>query len=246
MPEDGIYEDLTLVRRRASAVFSAVAVLVFLVLSYYWKIQILEHGKYRCAGRGQPDPDAASWPRRAVSSSTGTRSSWPTTQAAFKVSIIRENVKDPDASFAAVSRLLGLDEPTLRARVDLHKDLPALRAHRRRRRPERRATSPPSRAAGSSSPSSWSSRSRSGTIRSATVAAHVLGYLQERTPEEIRARPDRRARAGRDGRQDRRRTEHTTTPSAAWTAPSTRSSTASAGCAARRPASSRCRDATSS
>ncbi len=28
------------------------------------------------------------------------------------------------------------------------------------------------------------------------LAAHVLGYLQERTPEEIRAEPDRAARAG--------------------------------------------------
>ena len=33
-------------------------------------------------------------------------------------------------------------------------------------------------------------------IPSATLAAHVLGYLQEQTPEEIRARPERKVRAG--------------------------------------------------
>ena len=46
MPEDRIYEDLTVVRRRANAVFWIFAVLTFLALSYYWKVQILEHRKY--------------------------------------------------------------------------------------------------------------------------------------------------------------------------------------------------------
>ena len=46
MPGERIYEDLTLVRRRAKAAFWVFAGLTFLVLAYYWRVQILEHKKY--------------------------------------------------------------------------------------------------------------------------------------------------------------------------------------------------------
>jgi len=194
MPEDGIYEDLTLVRRRANAVFIAVAVLVFLVLSYYWKIQILEHGKFAgLAEANRTRMRVLAAPRGLILDRNGVLLA--DNQAAFKVSIVREGLKDLDASFAAVSRLLGLDEPTLRARVDLRKDLPlfepivvadGLSARdvapiegRRLEFPELVVESEPQR-----------------RYPLGTVAAHVLGYLQERTPEEIRARPELRTRAG--------------------------------------------------
>jgi penicillin-binding protein 2 len=194
MPEDGIYEDLTLVRRRANAVFIAVAVLVFLVLSYYWKIQILEHRKFAgLAEANRTRMRVLAAPRGLILDRNGVLLA--DNQASFKVSIVREGVKDPDASFAAVSRLLGIDEPTLRARVDLRKDLPlfepvvvadGLSARdvapiegRRLEFPELVVESEPQR-----------------RYPLGTLAAHVLGYLQERTPEEIRARPELRTRAG--------------------------------------------------
>ena len=194
MPEDGIYEDLTLVRRRANAVFIAVAVLVFLVLSYYWKIQILEHRKFAgLAEANRTRMRVLAAPRGLILDRNGILLA--DNQASFKVSIVREGVKDPDASFAAVSRLLGIDEPTLRARVDLRKDLPlfepivvadGLSARdvapiegRRLEFPELVVESEPQR-----------------RYPLGTLAAHVLGYLQERTPEEIRARPELRTRAG--------------------------------------------------
>ena len=194
MPEDGIYEDLTLVRRRANTVFTAVAVLVFLVLSYYWKVQILEHGKFAgLAEANRTRMRVLAAPRGLILDRNGVLLA--DNQASFKVSIVREGLKDPDASFAAVSRLLGIDEPTLRARVDLRKDLPlfepivvadGLSARdvapiegRRLEFPELVVESEPQR-----------------RYPLGTLAAHVLGYLQERTPEEIRTRPELRTRVG--------------------------------------------------
>ena len=78
MPVDGIYEDLTLVRRRARAVFLAVAAVLALVLVYYWKVQILEHRRF--AGMAEANQTRMRSKRPpAASSSTVTGSSWPTT-----------------------------------------------------------------------------------------------------------------------------------------------------------------------
>jgi len=194
MPEDRIYEDLTLVRRRANKVFWVIAVLIFLVLSYYWKVQILEHKKYTAlaeANRTRMRVLAA--PRGLIRDRN--RQILADNKASFKVSLVRENVKDEAASYAAVSRLLGIAEPTLRERVDLYKDSPlwepiviedgldsrdvAPIESRRREFPELVVESEPQR-----------------YYPNGTLAAHVLGYLQEQTPDEIRARPDRKARVG--------------------------------------------------
>ena len=194
MPENRIYEDLTLVRRRANTVFWVIAALIFLVLSYYWRVQILEHKKYvalaeanRIRQRVLAAPRGLILDRNKIILADNT--------AAFKVSLVRENVKDEAASYAAVSRLLGIDVPTLRERLDLHKDSPLFEPvviadgldsrdvapieSRRREFPELVVESEPQR-----------------TYPNGGLAAHVLGYLQEQTPEEIRARPDRKVRVG--------------------------------------------------
>ncbi len=194
MPENRVYEDLTLVRRRANAVFWAVAVLIFLVLSYYWKVQILEHEKYTALA------EANRIRQRVLAAPRGlildrNKVILADNKASFKVSLIRENVKDEAASMAGISRLLGITEPTLRGRVDMHKDSPLFEPiviadgldsldvapieSRRREFPELVVESEPQR-----------------TYPNGGLAAHVLGYLQEQTPEEIRARPDRQVRAG--------------------------------------------------
>ena len=194
MPENRIYEDLSLVRRRANIVFWIVAALVVLALSYYWKVQILDHKKYESlaeANRMRMRVLAA--PRGLIRDRTG--GILADNRASFKVSLVRENVKDEAASYAAISRLLGIDEPTLRGRVALHKDLqpfePIVIADglgpadvapiesRRLELPELVVESEPQR-----------------YYPGGGLAAHVLGYLQEQTPEEIQARPDRKIRPG--------------------------------------------------
>ena len=194
MPVDGIYEDLTLVRRRARAVFLAVAAVLALVLVYYWKVQILEHRRFAgMAEANQTRMRVQTAPRGLVLDRN--RVILADNRAAFKVSLVRERIKDQAASFAGLSGLLGLDEAILRARVDLHKDLPlfepivvadGLRPEdiypiesRRREFREIEVEAEPQR---------W--------YPGGTLAAHVLGYLQEPTPAEIRSRPEDRLRPG--------------------------------------------------
>jgi penicillin-binding protein 2 len=194
MPVDPIYEDLSLVRRRAKTAFAVAAGLIFLALSYYWKVQILDHQKYEglaAANRSRRRVLAA--PRGLILDRHG--GILADNRASFKVSLVRENIKDEAATVEAVRRFLGIDESTFRQRVDLHKDLQlfepiviadGLRPEdvapiesRRLELPELVVESEPQR-----------------FYPRGPLAAHVLGYLQERTAEEIRTRPDPKARAG--------------------------------------------------
>jgi penicillin-binding protein 2 len=192
MPVDRIYEDLSHVRRRANTVFWIVAALTFLALSYYWKVQILENRKYEeLAAANRSRMRMLPAPRGLIRDRDGEILA--DNKASFTVSLVRENVKDEAASYASVSRLLGIDEATIRARVDLHKNLPLFEPiviadgleavdvapieSRRLEFPELVVDSEPQR-----------------FYPGGELAAHVLGYLQEPTAEEIKARPDRKIR----------------------------------------------------
>lgn len=194
MPGDRIYEDLTLVRRRANVVFWIFAAVVFLTLSYYWKVQILEHKKYLgMAEANKTRMRVLAAPRGLILDRTGGRLA--DNRASFKVSLSREHVKNEAASYAAICALLGIDEPTLRSRIALHKDLPAFEPvviadglrpedvapieSRRLELPELVVESEPQR-----------------YYPGGGLAAHVLGYLQELTAEEIQARAGRKTRPG--------------------------------------------------
>ena len=194
MSRERIYEDLTLVQRRANVVFWIFAGLLLLTLSYYWKVQILEHKKYLGmaeANRIRMRELAA--PRGLILDRAGGKLA--DNRASFKVSLNRENVKNESVSYPAICRLLGIDEPTLRNRIALHKDLPSHEPvviadgltpedvapieSRRLELPELVVESEPQR-----------------YYPGGGLAAHVVGYLQELTAEEIRARPDRKVRMG--------------------------------------------------
>jgi penicillin-binding protein 2 len=194
MPEVNIYEDLSLVRRRANTVFWVVSALIFLALSVYWKVQIVDHKKFSgLAEANRTRQRALAAPRGLIRDRTGEILA--DNEASFKVSFIRENVKDMEASLAAVGRLLEIDGETLRARIEQYKDLQPFEPivvedglgprdvapieSRRLEFPELVVDAEPRR-----------------FYPHRTLAAHVLGYLQERTPEEIRAEPDRAARVG--------------------------------------------------
>ncbi|HPW17709.1 MAG TPA: penicillin-binding protein 2 [Candidatus Aminicenantes bacterium] len=194
MPGERIYEDLTLVRRRARAAFWTVAALIVLVLAYYWKVQVFDNAKFaRMAEANRTRIRTLAAPRGLVLDRN--REILADNRASFKVSLVREHVGDMDAMFASVSRLLGLDEATLRERVELHKDLPLFEPivvadgldadavapieSRRLEHPELVVESEPQR-----------------HYPKGRRAAHVLGYLQERTAEELRAGGAKRMRAG--------------------------------------------------
>jgi penicillin-binding protein 2 len=194
MPEARIYEDLTVVRRRAKKAFWIVAALILFVLSYYWKVQILENKKYAgLAEANRTRTRVLAAPRGLIRDRNGLILA--DNRASFKVSLVRENMKDPAVSYSGISRLLGIDEQTLRERVGLHRELklfePIVIADgldaqdvapiesRRREFPELVIESEPQR-----------------FYPKGTLAAHVLGYLQEPTVEELRERHGRKVRAG--------------------------------------------------
>jgi penicillin-binding protein 2 len=182
------------VRRRANTVFWVISALTFLALSFYWKVQILDHKKFSGlaeANRIRQRPLAA--PRGLIRDRTGEILA--DNGASFKVSFIRENVTDMEASLANVGRLLGIEGNTLLARIEQYRDLQPFEPiviqdglsprdvapieSRRLEFPELVVDAEPRR-----------------FYPHGSLAAHVLGYLQERTPEEIRAEPDRAARVG--------------------------------------------------
>ena len=194
MPEVNIYEDLSLVRRRANTVFWVISALIFLALSFYWKVQIVDHKKFSgLAEANRTRQRTLAAPRGLILDRNGEILA--DNGASFKVSFIRENVRDMEASLAAVGRLLEIDVKTLRDRIEQYKDVPAFEPivvedglnsediapieSRRLEFPELVVDAEPRR-----------------FYPKGSQAAHVLGYLQERTPEEIRAEPDRAARAG--------------------------------------------------
>jgi len=197
MAEEKIYEDLSTVRSRARAVFRIVAVLIALAVVYYWKVQILDHQKYwELAESNRTRLRALPAPRGLIRDRNGVILA--DNRASFKVSLIRENVVDPETSYPAASRLLGVDEAVIRERIEMFKGLPAFEPivikdglspfdvapieGRQLEFPELLVEAEPQR-----------------FYPHGSLAAHVLGYLQERTPEEAAAFREKAAWAGQMG-----------------------------------------------
>ena len=191
MSGDKIYEDFSAVVRRANIVLRVLAALAVLVLAYYWKLQVLDYRKYWGLAEANRTRNA---PRGLIRDRNGEILADNT--ASFKVSLIRENVRgDRESCYASVSDLLGIRLADLKSRLEKYAGLPAFEPivikdglspdeiapieSRRREHPELAVDAEPKR-----------------SYPSGTVAAHVLGYLQERTPEEIEAAPGRHLRLG--------------------------------------------------
>jgi penicillin-binding protein 2 len=190
MPADRIYEDFSVVVRRANTVFRILAVLAFLVLAYFWKLQILDFQKYwDLAEANKTRTRVLSAPRGLILDRRGDILA--DNKASFKVSLIRENITgDPESCYASISGLLDINLDDLRSRIDKYRSLPAFEPivikdglaseeiapieSRRLEHPELVVEAEPKR-----------------SYPFGTLAAHVLGYLQERTPEEINADPAR-------------------------------------------------------
>jgi penicillin-binding protein 2 len=194
MPRDRIYEDLTVVVRRAHVVFRVVSVFIFLTLSYYWKVQILDYKKFwALAEANRTRTRILSAPRGLIRDRNDRILA--DNRASFKVSLLRENVKKPAEAYPRIAGLLGISEEELQNRVEKYRSLPLFEPvvikdglepeeiapieGRRLEFPELDIQAEPKRY--------YPGKSR---------AAHVLGYLQERSPEEIRDNPDRNLRLG--------------------------------------------------
>ena len=166
--------------------------IVFLFLTFFlWKIQILDHKKYWRQSEANRIREIILPPQRGlIKDRNGVILA--TNIASFQISIIRENCRNKEESYRKISRLLGLELPVLHERIEKYKFLPAFQSivimdnlgvdevapvkARQAEFPELIIQSEPKR-----------------YYPHETLAAHVLGYLQEISQEEIRqSMPQRR------------------------------------------------------
>ncbi|MEW5901821.1 MAG: penicillin-binding protein 2, partial [Acidobacteriota bacterium] len=184
MEKDGIYEDLSLILGRTKKVAAFVAVLCLVLLFMSWKIQILDHKKYwALAEANRTRESVVTAPRGLISDRQAVILA--ENSASFKASIIRENRQDHAGSVAEVSRLLKIEPEDLEKRIAKYETLPSFQPivvkdnlaleevsrieSRRLELPELIVETDPRR-----------------YYPFGSLAAHVIGYLQELFPEELR------------------------------------------------------------
>lgn len=189
-----IYEDLSLISRRAKKTLVVIVVLfVFLVL-YFWKIQVLDHEKYWEKSENNRIREVIIPPQRGLIMAKDNII-LARNIGSYKVSIIRENCDDYEDSLQKISVLLDLEIEELRERIDKYKSLPLFRpiiikdnlTHlevsrieaRRREMSELLLQSEPKR-----------------EYPYGAFASHVLGYLQEISPEELSTETYKKRRSG--------------------------------------------------
>lgn len=183
--KEQIYEDLTLVRQRVRISFLILAAAFFLLVLFFWKIQILDHKKYwELSEANRVRETVLPAQRGLIRDCRGVVLA--TNVASFKASLIRENSQDLEASYARISGLLGLEVEVIRERVDKYRDFPVFQPviikdnlsreevarieSQRLEFPELIVEAEPKR-----------------SYPRGSFAAHVLGYLQEVSPREIQS-----------------------------------------------------------
>ncbi|HOL44981.1 MAG TPA: penicillin-binding protein 2 [Candidatus Saccharicenans sp.] len=189
-----IYEDLSQLIKRSRLTLIIFSLLLFLILAFYWKIQILDHQKYwkmaeanRLRSLPLPAPRGLIYDRQRIILADN--------QPSFKVSLLRESIKNDSQTIERVSQLLNLKTEELKARIDRYRWLQtygpviikdnlkleevALIEARREEFPELQLQVEPRR-----------------YYPFETTAAHVLGYLQEVSPEEMKGNPHKKWRGG--------------------------------------------------
>ena len=121
--EKKIYEDLSPIQNKAQITFILVGILFLFILFFFWKIQILDHKKYWRQSEANRIREIILPPQRGlIKDRNGIILA--TNIASFQISIIRENCQDIEQSYRKISRLLGLELPVLRERIEKYKFLP--------------------------------------------------------------------------------------------------------------------------
>ncbi len=185
MRGDRIYEDLSTPLKRSRLVWTLIEIAFAGLIFFYWKIQVLDYRKYWAQAEANRTREIVlPAPRGILTDRTG-KILLADNRASFKASFIRENTKDFEASIREAGRLLGLDPAVIRERIEKYRGLPAFKPivvkddlslddvalieARRSERPELIVETEPKR-----------------LYPFGDFAAHVLGYLQELTPDELR------------------------------------------------------------
>lgn len=184
MEKTRVYEDFSPVLRRARMTWAAVGGLFIVLLFSLWKIQVLDHQKYWMLSESNrtresvlPAPRGLILDRHGIILADNA--------ASFKVSFIRENCRDINLSLPKISQLLGLSEEVLRNRIARYESWPrfvpiVIKDNldlEEVSRLEARKLEFPELVVGADPRRYYPFGS---------AAAHVLGYLQELSPEELR------------------------------------------------------------
>jgi len=123
MNHNSIYEDLTIVLKRVKNTQILFKVLFVLLVVSFWKIQILEYQKYWKKSEANRMREIILSPQRGlITDRNGVIIA--KNIACFKASIIRENSQDLDVSYEKISYLLNLEEDVLRKRVERFQSVP--------------------------------------------------------------------------------------------------------------------------
>lgn len=189
-----IYEDFSLLLRRANITFIVIGVLFVLLVLYFWKIQILEHKQYWERSEANRIREIILPAQRGLIYDRNEEL-LATNVASFKVSIIREDCPDIEATYRKVSELLDLSVDIIRERVDKYASLPEFQPivikddltmeevarieSRKVELPELIIQSEPKR-----------------NYPHDSCAAHVIGYLQEVSQADIQAEDFKHKRIG--------------------------------------------------
>jgi len=185
MTDSQIYEDVSRALKRSRAVFIAVEAVCALIVFFYWKIQILDHRKYWAMSEANRTRDVILPAPRAVITDRGGQVILADNVAAFKASVIRENTKNLEESYQRIGQMLGLDPEVVRGRVEKYRTMPLFKPIvvkdnlsledvarievRKMEFPELVIETEPKR-----------------FYPFGALAAHLIGYLQELTPDELR------------------------------------------------------------
>jgi len=181
---DRIYEDLSLLQKRAMLVWTLVLGAFVVLILAYWKIQVLDNVSYRARAEANRTRSVAVPAPRGILTDRSGKIILADNRASFKASLIRENTRDLDASIGEAARLLALEPAVIRERIAKYSAAPAFRPivikdeltmeevaqieTGEGDRPELIVETEPKR-----------------TYPFGDLAAHALGYLQELTPEEL-------------------------------------------------------------
>jgi penicillin-binding protein 2 len=189
-----IYEDLTTLIRRSKITFFLLAASFVLVLAYYWKMQIIDHQKYWKMAEANtvrevhlPAPRGLILDRQQIILADNIPS--------FKVSLMREAVRDYQETLDRLSQLLNLRPEELKQRIERYRMLPsfepivikdnlkleevAVLEAAKEEFPELKIEVEPRR-----------------FYPFGPTAAHVLGYLQEISVDELRVNRGRKWHSG--------------------------------------------------
>ena len=118
-----LYEDLTPLKKRAKITFLIIGFIFICMVILFWKIQILDHNKYiLLAERNRLREENLPAPRGLIKDRNGVILA--ENRASFNVSLIRENCFDINESLKRVSKLLNIGEDVLRDRISQYKFYP--------------------------------------------------------------------------------------------------------------------------